>query len=86
MSEHNQRIRLIAGMEPNREGELPLVYAIGNKFGPLLRIITRINLREENLGSYGIAWFDVFAGDVLLASMNALATSEIYYDDADETP
>lgn len=82
-----KRIRLIVGMEPGREGEYPSTYSVGTKLrSPAQHTITRIERREENLGTYGIVWFDVFAGDILLASMNALATSEICYDDVEETP
>jgi hypothetical protein len=76
------RIKLIAGMEPNRDGEWPTTFAIGNGFpGPVKHTITRIDRREQNMGTYGILWFDVFDGDALLASMNAMAVSEVQYDD-----
>jgi hypothetical protein len=76
------RIKLIAGMEPNRDGEWPITFAIGNGFpGPVKHTITRIDRREQNMGTYGILWFDVFDGDTLLASMNAMAVSEVQYAD-----
>ena len=79
------RIKLIAGMEPKREGEWPTTFAVGNSFhGPNKHTITRIESRNENLGTYGITWFDIFDGDDLLVSMNAMAVSEIHYD-ADHT-
>ena len=71
------RIKLIAGAEPARAGDYPTTYGVG--FHSNKRLITRIERREENLGTYGILWFDIFAGDVLLASMNAMAVSEVHY-------
>jgi hypothetical protein len=43
--------------------------------------VTRIERREENLGTYGIVWFDVFKGEHLDASFNALAVADVYYSD-----
>jgi hypothetical protein len=42
--------------------------------------VTRIERREENLGTYSIIWLDVFTGDHLDASFNALAVAEINYE------
>lgn len=41
--------------------------------------VTRIEQREQNLGTYGIVWFDVFKGEHLDASFNALAVVDVYY-------
>ena len=75
----NNRINAIFGAEPPREGEYPTTYVVGTTFGWSRSIVARIERREENLGTYGILWFDIFDGDVLLASMNAMAVSEVHY-------
>ena len=79
MSNQPKTIILIAGAEPHREGEYPIVYAVGNSITRGAQPITRIERREENLGTYGVVWFDVFVGDDLRASMNALLVAEISY-------
>ena len=77
------RIKRIFGAEPPREGEYPTTYTVGENFGWSKSIVTRIERREENFGTYGILWFDIFVGDVLLASMNAMAVSEVHYAEAE---
>jgi hypothetical protein len=83
VSDHKTKhIKLIAGFEPRREGEYPVLHMVGNGFaGPIKHTITRIETHEQNLGTYGILWFDIFDGDELLASMNALAVAEVHYAD-----
>jgi hypothetical protein len=72
-----QNIIAICTREPMREGEYPDYIRIGNKG------VTRIERREENLGSYGIVWFDVFKGqaEVRSASYNALDVASVEYGD-----
>ena len=43
-------IKIICGVEPHREGEYPDVYVVGSSH------VTRIEEREQNLGTYGIVW------------------------------
>lgn len=68
-------IKGIFGAEPNRENEFPEAYIVGHGG------VTRIEAREQNLGEYGIQWFDVFKGDHLTASMNARFVATVAYAD-----
>jgi hypothetical protein len=74
-------ISAIYGFEPMREGEYPTCALVGHGHGqgPERPIVTRIAYREQNLGQYGIGWYDVFAGDVCLFSLQARAVAEIHY-------
>ncbi|WP_187967919.1 hypothetical protein [Aquibium microcysteis] len=63
----------ICGVEPNREGEYPHAHAVG--FGGVTEIVEEL----ENLGSYGIKWFVVKAGENTLAKMNALHVAHVGY-------
>lgn len=71
------RIKEIYGPEPMREGECPLIHAVGRKG------ITEITEEHENMGTYGINWLVVKAGDTLICKINALHISEIYYYQGD---
>lgn len=73
-----QTIKAISGLEPRREGEYPECYVVGHR-GSATPEVTRIEMRLENLGSYGITWFDVFAGETLIASMNAIGVVSVEY-------
>lgn len=42
-------------------------------------VVTRIEYRDENRGDHGIGWFDVWAGDVCIASLNERHVHEVYY-------
>jgi len=66
-------IKCICGAEPRREGEVPEYYMVES------HTVTRIEPREQNFGSYGILWFDVFKGDTLIASMNAMHVASVTY-------
>jgi hypothetical protein len=68
----DSKIQAIYGVEPHREGEYPETYTVG-------KIITRIQAREQNLGTYGIQWFDVYHGDVIKVSMNAAYVASVSY-------
>lgn len=59
--------------EVRREGEYPDGATVGYDD------VTRIERREDNMGTYGIAWFDVFKGDVLFKSFNALCVAAVHY-------
>ena len=55
-------------------GEDGAGYSVGAKN------VGRIERREENLGTYGILWYDVYTfNDQLIASLNAMGVSEIIY-------
>jgi hypothetical protein len=69
-----QIIRAVYG-PANNEGDASLYARLGD-LG-----VTRIERREENLGTYAIVWFDVFKGDHLDASFNALAVAGVYYEE-----
>lgn len=69
------KIRHIFGVEPRREGEYPDGYTIKTNG------VTRIEPREQNLGEYGIQWFDIFKGDMIYASMNAMHVAHIIYEE-----
>jgi hypothetical protein len=48
--------------------------------------VTKIVHRVENRGDHGIGWFDVFAGDVVVASLNERHVSEVCYDLPEQVP
>lgn len=58
-------IRGIYGDEPRREGEYPIAHVVG------FDGVTSITEMNENLGEYGIHWFQVWSGDRETARMNA---------------
>jgi hypothetical protein len=60
--------------EPRRDDEAPDGAHVG--YGG----VTRIERRDENYGILGLAWYDVFAGDVLLKSFNARSVAVIHYE------
>ena len=66
-------IRSICGAEPMREGEIPDHFHVGYAG------ITRIEVEEQNLGTYGIMWFVVFKGDEEAHRMNALHVATVSY-------
>lgn len=72
-----RKIRAVYGQEPMREGEYPDSYSIG------VSGVTRIECREQNLGTYGILWFDVFIGDYVAASLNGIHISSVVYAQED---
>lgn len=41
--------------------------------------VTKIERRDENLGTYGIIWYDVYRGEVRIASINAMCIEAITY-------
>lgn len=66
-------IKSICGTEPRRDGEYPWAYMVGSDG------VTEIDEVTENLGSYGITWFIVRAGENTLAKMNALHVAHVGY-------
>ena len=77
------QIKGICGMEPSREGEYPCAYYVGSQFGNAgiepCGIVTEIRYREDNYGDHGLGWYDVFIGEVRVASMQARAVADIFY-------
>lgn len=67
------KIEAIFGAEPRREGEIPQTAWVGHGG------VDRIETREQNLGTYGILWFDVYSGDQLLESYNAIHIANVVY-------
>lgn len=43
-------------------------------------VVTAIELRVENRGDHGVGWYDVRAGEVLIASLNERNVHELYYE------
>lgn len=69
----NRTIQSVWMPEPPRQGE----YQSGAHVGA--DGITRIEYREQNMGTYGIGWFDVYRGDVAVKSFNAVTVAEVIY-------
>lgn len=70
-----QIIKGIWGAEPRREGEFPECHMVGSSG------VTSIVRREENLGTYGIVWFDVLKDGAVACSMNAIHVASVQYAD-----
>lgn len=77
MEKEMTKIKAIYGPEPMREGEYPTGYEVGRNTPA--GAVTEIKVRHDNFGDHGIGWFDVYAGEKLIASMNQRATAEVYY-------
>lgn len=71
-------IRAVWGPWPSCPDEDPTGAAVG------ISGVTKIERREENLGTYGIVWFDVYVGNEVLRSLNALHIEQIEYDRSSE--
>jgi hypothetical protein len=71
-------IKAVIGEEPRREGEYPLIYQVGYDVQQGVRV-THITEETENLGTYGVKWFYVWADKHLVAKMNALQVATILY-------
>ena len=68
-----QQIEFICGHEPCRDGEFPMVHAVGSAG------VTKIEYSERNYGSYGVGEFHVYKGDDIFATMTHQAVAEIRY-------
>jgi hypothetical protein len=77
MSE-TKKIIAIACPDPRRDGE----YGNGARVG--YSLVDRIEAREQNLGTYGILWFDVYSGDRLLESYNAVNVEVVIYENDEQ--
>lgn len=79
------RIKCVACREPPRPDEYGWSAMVGQTFNDLrLGKVTLIIERDENFGTYGIKWFDVFctndAGKQhLVASFNAAQVEVVTY-------
>jgi hypothetical protein len=63
----------------------PGTYAIAS--GPMETVeVTKIEHRVENRGDHGIGWYDVWAGAVLVASLNERHVAEVCYDLPTQVP
>ena len=83
MTQETKKVLAIYGNEPPRADEFPTAHVVGSEswVQPGARLkVTSIVYREQNLGTYGIGWYDVFSDDVLMTSMNATAVAEVHYD------
>ena len=81
MSKRQEPIMSIYGAEPMREAEYPQAYIVGHPPGAASDdlIVTKIEFREDNYGDHGLGWFDVWAGETLLASMSARHVADVHY-------
>lgn len=74
-----QIISAVVGPEPTN-GNQCLTFVVGREHetsGPVTSIVER----EQNLGTYGIQWFDVWCGDQCVSSLNAAHVAEVRYQD-----
>lgn len=71
-----QRIQGVWGIPYGREGDSEQDgYAVGGSYN-----VSKIEVREENLGTYGIKWYDVYDKEGnLKASFNALGVQSVIY-------
>lgn len=53
---------------------------LGKKFIYKEHVVTAIDHRLENRGDHGVGWYDVKAGDVIIASFNERHVHEVYYE------
>lgn len=81
MSKVDQPIEAIFGFEPMREGEYPTSFTVGQYYDGRYRekLCERITFREDNYGTHGVGWFDVWSGGEVVRSLNACAVAEVYY-------
>jgi hypothetical protein len=71
------KIKRISGAEPRRDGEYPVIYALG------FDGVVLIEEEQENLGTYGIIWFKAYKDDgTLVGKMNAAYVANVDYDPA----
>lgn len=75
-----QIITGVFGPEPAHGGYQGTTFVVGREH-ETSGAVTSIELREQNLGSYGIQWLDVWCGEQRVASLNAVHVAEIRYQD-----
>lgn len=79
----HQLVAAVYGPEPNREGEYPTAFIVGQNCGAMgeTLVVERIDYREDNFGDHGLGWFDVFADGKRVASLSARHVAEVRYLD-----
>lgn len=79
-----QIISGVYGPEPAHGGYQGVMFIVGKEHefsGPVTSIVER----EQNLGTYGIQWYDVWCGEHRVASLNAAHVAEVRYSDLRNT-
>ena len=71
-----QKIRSVLGPEPTNPGEGPVCWAVD------FNGVTHIEEVNANHGTYGITWYHVWAGSIMLAKLNALHILQVQYQPA----
>jgi hypothetical protein len=70
------KIASIVGPEPQRPGEDPDFYQVGRQG------VTHIEEREQNFGTYGILWLEVYTAEGMVARLNAMHVANTTYQPA----
>lgn len=71
----SRAVQLIAGHEPRREGEYPVIYAARSSAE-----CDRIAEEEYDCGTYTETWFMIYTSKgELVRKMNASAVAEVHY-------
>lgn len=81
----DKKIKAIYGQEPQRDQKQATAHIVDKHsyaVGERAFMVEKIVPREQNLGTYGILWFDVYEVGVAdpIVSMNATAVAEVYYE------
>ncbi|MBV8650308.1 MAG: hypothetical protein JO255_02505 [Alphaproteobacteria bacterium] len=72
------RILWVQGAEPNRVDETPMTFEVGRAPFIGAPVVTEIRFRDENRGDHSICWFDAYAGETLVASLNERHVAVVY--------
>lgn len=81
----SHKIKGVFCPDPQRESEYGWSALVGFNFNDArMGKVTRIERREENLGTYGIVWYDIFCTnnegeEHLVASFNAQQVEVVTY-------
>lgn len=70
-------IKQINQHEPTN-GDDPLCWWVGKEG------VTAIKHRQENFGTYGVDFFDVYRGDNVIASITLMSVATILYEEEKE--
>lgn len=88
-----QKIKCVQGIEPRRDGEYPECLYVGFAHNHVDNKVHRIEVEEQNLGTYGIVWYVGYREDgSIIKRMNASHVSSVEYfkpeekTDADSAP
>lgn len=75
-----QKIKMVVGTEPRREGEYPVAFVVGQAPYHMSQPVYNIVQVDENLGTYGIVWFVAYDKEGnMIGKMNALHTETVQY-------